>query len=342
MYDTTLEHLRKINLKDEQNKRMIIENPRGMSTHVESPQHGMGTQNDIEKGNRDEKIFIADTNAHKLYKFDITGKFECFVGGCGERPKELHSPKGVVAIDNHVFVCDQFNRRVQCFKCTDLTPCYSIDTPEENLCPIHIAACTSTFTTTTAATTTTTTTPTRCTTLFFTGTNKIYICDLLGTTGGPHKVRVVCMIKSYKEGDKEHEFDRIGGIAVSKSEASPRKLIVTETFQNSVLVLNLDYTDIIKDVDTEEIPVLQPKLKKRAPSPNSEEKANKTLSYKKSTVMEFQIKRPEDDCRDNDEWNIPQRPSLMKPHPVVEAKKDFIIVSTDSSKETSKLDKYDI
>ena len=196
----TPELKREVFFKNEDKSDMIIENPRGM---------------DVDS---DGNIYVADSNSHKLYKFGGDGILKQSVGGCGKGFTELHNPKGVVIADKHVFVCDLFNQRVQCFKCDDLDPVYSIYIlKESNICPFHIACDTYTR-------------------LYITATNRIYICQLEGNIRNPSKAELKCSIIEYEEENEtgsvvRRKFQRIGGIAVKAEGEQKVILVATEIFR---------------------------------------------------------------------------------------------------------------
>ena len=253
---------------------MTIMNPRGMSVDI--------------SGN----FYITDSDTHRLYKFSNTGTLKKSKGGCGKCLGELHNPKGVVVIEEHVLVCDLFNRRIQFFKKDDLTPEFIVRIPQKYLCPFHIAY------------------SAKNKLLYITGTNIIYICEMKDNLKEGDSLKVMCWIKKYKEGNETHKLQRIGEIAVEE-----KRLIITETFQNSVLVLDVQ---LPTHCTCENVPVLVD----RSCGAYSQEDE----SPEEDMVTEFKIQCPV--ATQAPSKNPPEPDDLKKPHPVV-VHNGFIFVSDD-------------
>ena len=267
---------------------VTIENPRGMATDDE--------------GN----IYITDSQSHKLHKFNKDGIHQGSTKGCGKNFGELHSPKGVAIVDSYVFVCDLFNQRVQCFNC-DLHSLYAIYIlKKSNLCPINIT----------------------CggrrnpTTLYITGTNRIYVCELSGDLRKPDKAEVRCSVLQYKDGETDYKFQRIGGISVIEKEGQCVQLIISETFQNSVLVLNLNHEET--DGNNHNTPTLHRRYPDSHPKTCTDEPTQQTK-------VEFPIVMSHGENADSmshGENADPKETILRKPHPVT-VHGNTILVSTD-------------
>jgi hypothetical protein len=274
---------REINLKSRYKFDMIIDNPRGMVID--------------EKG----RIIISDSYTHKLYMFDENGAFIDVIGGCGEKIGKLHNPKGIAEINNHILVCDLFNQRVHVFKLIDgsgFEAVYVIRRPQENsIWPYHIA-CGKLFDNDAY--------------VYITGTNRIYVCQL---SGAIHKPKVVLKwaITRYKTNDGiEHKFHRIGGIAVEEDRMMGKAtLVVTQTFRNTVLVLELTLNKNGYNI---------PQLIDGHPG-------DKPINYNEQSEA-FQIDFFSDQGSNKDDENS----TLKKPHPVVLLEKHYITSIDDKDK----------
>ena len=285
-------------LRDERGTIMKMENPRGMARDTE--------------GN----IYITDSYSHKLYKFDMSGQLIKSTKTCGKNFGELHCPKGIMFIDNCIFVCDLFNQRVQCFSCADLRPIYAFYIlKKSNICPFHIACGTRRS-------------PAY---LYITGTNRIYICKLSGTIEDPEKVEIICSVVEYKEKEKTRKFQRIGGIAVKEYESHSVKLIVSETFQNSVLVLELTHYDSPNEPGRHRVP----ELLQRFPDPDFDVNVE---DHKEKKNFELDIVKNVDGNGHGD-----PRGDLKKPHPVVvDNDANIFLVSSDEKEKIKKIYFYSI
>ena len=258
---------------------MIIDNPRGMVIN------GRG------------QIIISDSYTHQLYMFNENGSFISSIGGCGERSGRLHNPKGITVIDNYVFVCDLFNQRVHVFSYDEqeFKPVYAINHfGESNIWPCHIA-CGANFEGTTY--------------LYITGTNRIYVCQLSGGLNNPN-VQFIYSILNYKKEENKHTFKRIGGIAVEENRINRKAiLVVTETFHNTVLTLEMEFDGNEQNV---------PKLIKGVPYNEELINNENRESFYISTHEEF---------------NEHSTDALIKkPHPVV-IWGNYYITSTDEERE---------
>ena len=283
VYTSKLKEERRINLKNEENtEKFTIENPRGMS--VDS----------------DGNLYITDSNTHHLFKFSPTGQLVKKKGGCGKTFGKLHSPKGVVVIKDHVLVCDLFNRRIQSFNRKDLNPEFVFYLPQKYLCPFHIAYNEGQKR------------------LYITGTNFIYVCELVGDLEVAESLKVLCFIRKYKEENNDHYLQRIGGVALQGE-----NLVISETFQNSVILLKVEITS----TDRENIPFL---IERHYGTYIQDDK-----SPDEDMVNEFKIVR----CRNPQDMSPKDaeksdHDTLEKPHPVVMCC-GFIFVSNDCTKQQS-------
>ena len=258
---------------------MTIENPRGMAT------------------DNDGNIYITDSYSHKLHKFSKDGVHQKSTKGRGKKFGELHSPKGIVIIDiktaerndYYVFVCDLFNQRVQCFDC-DLNFLYTIYIiKKSNLCPFNI----------------TYGGRRNPKTLYITGTNRIYVCKLSGDLRKPDKAEVQCSVLQYKDGETYYKFQRIGGISVIEKEGHGVQLVVYETFQSSVLVLNLNIDE------TDDKRHNTPTLLKRYPDSSTNEPTQKA-KFELPIIVETE-----------------KRMGNLKPHPITVHAENTLFISTE-------------
>lgn len=269
----------------EKGKDIIINNPRGMAVD-------------------DEYIYITDSYSHKLYKFTRKGKLIKSVGGCGKRIGELHGPKDITIVGSYIFVCDLFNQRVQCFN-KELDATYAMyNLKESHIFPIHITSVS--------------------THLYIAGTNRIYVCSLTGPLRKP-KVGVVYSVTQYKpEGQPEKEFERIGGIAVKKYKPDEVLLLVTETFQNSVLVLSLNTQQAERDNTPLLIGIHYGIDNEKEPSVEQQ-----THESNEEFIFVHKDQQLSSENKNEDEGG---EIKFKKPHPIVIYNKNFV-TSTDSKKE---------
>ena len=286
-----------IPLKDKKNFDLTVGNPRGVAI------------------DEDGNIYITDSYLHKLYKFNKKGKLEKSTKVCGKDFGELHSPKGIAIAEDLLFVCDLLNQRVQCFRCKDLEPVYAIYIlKKSNICPFHIT----------------------CgnrenpKTLYITGTNRIYICELSGRIEKPDKAVLKCSVLKYKENGQERKLQRIGGIAVKDDYTDDIvTIVVTETFQDSVLILRLDHRET-DEAHRHNVPNLVQRYPGHSPVVDEQQQEH-------AREFEFDIvhKKTLEVVVSSFEGNI------KKPHPVVICD-NFVITSTDFNVEKKPLLKYEL
>ena len=71
---------------------------------------------------KDDNIYVADQNNHRVQKFTFEGKFVAAVGGRGSNNLQFYLPFGICfnKRSNHLYVCDRHNHRIQVLS-TDLT-----------------------------------------------------------------------------------------------------------------------------------------------------------------------------------------------------------------------------
>ena len=73
--------------------------------------------NDIDI-DRDDYIYVADSNNNRIQKFTKDGKFTCKWGNLGKKPGELYNPVGLLVVNRIVYVADKNNHRIQAFSNT--------------------------------------------------------------------------------------------------------------------------------------------------------------------------------------------------------------------------------
>ena len=70
---------------------------------------------------KDDNIYVSDSNAHCVYKFSKSGEQLKRFGKYGSGPGEFNCPRGVAVAGDQVFVCDKYKYRVQVLT-TELEP----------------------------------------------------------------------------------------------------------------------------------------------------------------------------------------------------------------------------
>ena len=288
-----------IKLKNESAGYMTIENPRGMAT------------------DSSKKIYITDSHSHKLFKFNEQGQLIKCTRGCGNNFGDLHEPKGIVIIKDCVFVCDLLNQRVQCFD-QDLNPLYVIYILQ-SICPFHIT-CGREIN------------PTR---LYISGTNIIYICELSGDLTKPTELTAKerCSMSKYSKNKCIYPFQRIGGLAVKESDNDKVQLFVSETFDNSVLVLNVDIPPE-KNECTPELSSKYPTTGMHKPT----ERESFKIVVATDSPMELEGERQgTKNATATGSPTEPQERKLKKPHPIA-VDGNILIVSTDEKEKVKIFD----
>ncbi len=92
---------------------------------ISKSKHGFGGISGVAV-DKEDNIYVSDTNKHCVYKFNKRGDLLKRFGTKGSGPKELKYPRGIAVAGDQVFVCDRDNHRVQVLT-TELEPVKQID-----------------------------------------------------------------------------------------------------------------------------------------------------------------------------------------------------------------------